>query len=580
MNNHLDHQQMLAYLDGELSRLENHRAEEHLHSCWTCRTEAEHLKADIATILDSQKEAFSPSLPPPPNAWASFDMLVARSAPVPEAALRLRAMASLDSISGRSWVFAMSLAVILIAVVAFGTFHAPVVSAKEVLRRIEVADAKRSTIAMDQVIRERVRIRRTTRSTGKQESTVANAWRSRKAAYWENPQDDAVIADLEAAYKAHFIALSLPLASSSVSDWGKATHGAPTITRRGTAFDLTYVSANPGSNAIQSVSFLLEPDSWTVKQMTLALPNAFFEVTEEDFDVVPANSVSPILRAQLELAPFPSAAPPATIDPVALPTNEAGVHSPINLDSAEIAVFTTLHHLKVDLGEPVTVVRTQGGVEVGIWQLPEDRQEELRSALSGQPGVQILTSAPHVSVVKISPSSPQPSRPALVTADSETDDRLIKFFGGADKEQEFTQRVLNTSTDMLSHLYALRGLQAEFPTATEERLSREDRSRLAVLVQDHAEAIRSNLDTLATQLLPLDNRFGVAQSPMPASSLGIAWQQGSLDSLQAGKAIDHLLRALLTTSEDPATPDKALPEIGQNISRLGAKLGALSVAVQ
>jgi len=570
MNNHLDHQQMLAYLDGELSRAETHKAEKHLHSCWTCRTEVEHLKSDIATILDSQREMFSPALPSPPSPWPTFNMLMGRSAPTPRPSTWMRMVAAIGTMATPSRIFAASMAVVGIVAVTFATFRSPVVSAKEVLRHIEVADAKRSDIGKDNVIRERVHIRRTTRNTGRQDSTVADTWRSRKAAYWENSKNDPVLFDLESEYKSHGVPLSLPLSASSTMGWGNAMRAEPNVTRSGEDLDLTYVPAGTHSDGIERVSFRVQPDNWTVKQMTIGLPDASFEVTEDDFDIVPVSSVPPMLLAELELPPFPTSAPQSVIHPLPHAEYDSTRVGTVDLNSAEIDVFATLHRLKVDLGDPVTVTRTQNSVQVGVWQLPEDRQNELRAALSGKPGIQVLTSSPRSVIAKATVSLPssETSGPIHIAVDSAGDERLLKFFGSSEREQEFTAQALATSTTMLSHLYALRNLEAQFSPEREQSLSQEDRDRLAVLVRDHAAAISSSLDALRTQLEPLDTNFDVLRiAPAVGSSTG-DWQRGCLESLETGRAIDHLLRSLLTTNQQPTPLDSALPDIERNISRL------------
>lgn len=102
MNSHLNPQQMLAYLDGELSKSEMHQAQDHLHSCWTCRSQVERLKSDIATILDAQNESFSPALPPPPRPWASFETMLALSFPAQPVSLWARMTAYIARQSGES----------------------------------------------------------------------------------------------------------------------------------------------------------------------------------------------------------------------------------------------------------------------------------------------------------------------------------------------------------------------------------------------------------------------------------------------------------------------------------------------
>jgi hypothetical protein len=580
MNNHLDRQQMLAYLDGELSRAETHRAEEHLHSCWTCRTEVEHLKDDIATILDSQKGTFSPALPPPPGPWPAFNMLVARTATAPQPNIWMRLAAAISTIATPSRVLAVSVAAIGIVLFTFATFKSQVVSAKEVLRRIEVADVKRSEIVMTQVIRERVHIRKTTRSFGRQDSTIINTWKSRKAAYWETSKDDAVVSDLEAEYKSHGVPVSLPLSASSATEWGKAIGGEPTVSRQGSDLDLTYAatpSASPDS--IRQVSFLIQPDTWTVKQMTLALPDTSFEVTEDNFDIVLSSSVPPLLLAELELAPFPAVASEPVIHPLPRMGHNI-VALPMDLDSVELDVFSTLHRLHADLGEPVTVAHSSRKVEVGVWQLPPDRQNEIRMALQNEPGVLIQTSRPiQRPQLTAAASSPIPSpAPTRITLPSDDEDqRLVKFFGDAEKEQTFTRDALAKSTNVLAHLYALRNLQAQFPPEREQTLSPTDQAQLASIIRDHAVAVSSALSDLQSQLSPLNGTFNVAAtSPgAEADSSGTRWQDASLDALGVARSADHLLRDVLTTSETPAAPDAALPELQQKLSHLAAEMRAL-----
>lgn len=73
----------------------------------------------------------------------------------------------------------------------------------------------------------------------------------------------------------------------------------------------------------------------------------------------------------------------------------SAIHLPaVNLDKAELDVLATLHRQHADLGELVTVSRSSREVQVGLWELPTERQNELRAALGDQPGVQVELTAP------------------------------------------------------------------------------------------------------------------------------------------------------------------------------------------
>jgi hypothetical protein len=355
------------------------------------------------------------------------------------------------------------------------------------------------------------------------------------------------------------------------------------VSLQGSDFDLSFTGAADGSSeSVERVNILIQPETWQVKQMTLDFPDSSFEVTEDDYSVMPNSAIPTELLAYLEPEAMPALAPHTR--PAA---NLAGaVHLPVvNLDEAELNVFTTLHNLKADLGEPITVNRSNQAVEVGIWQLPVDRRNELRTALAAEPGVQVELAAPRMpiksSVVEeTNPTSLSSGAPLHIEVQSgDEDQRLLKFFGSADREQDFTNDALATSTAILSHLYALRNLQGQFPSNRDQFLPQELQSQLRALVQDHVTAIATNVEALGRQLAPLDASFHVIPCTASVPPTVTNWQGGSLEALDTARVVDHLLRALLTTNEAPAMPNSALPQIDQNLCRLRAELKNLSVGV-
>jgi hypothetical protein len=584
MNNHLNPQKMLAYIDGELSKSETRRAEEHLHSCWTCLTEVERLKDDIALILDAQKEQFVPALPPPPKPWVSFETLLARNLPEQPESSWTRRTIFIRSLVSPAMIFVSSFVIAGLIILAYSFFRSRTVSAKEVLRQVQIADTRRATITKDQVIRERIHVRKTTHGQNHPQLASVDTWKSPTTAYWNVTDNDTAAADLKAQYQAHGIPVSLPLSAASVDSWGKAAGGAATVSQQGSDVDVSFTgSSNVAQGAVERVSLLIQPATWQVKQMTLEFPDESFEVTEDDYSVMPTSDVPPDLLAHLE----PEALPPALPGPVSPMVSGAAanaIHLPmVNLDKAELNVFATLHSLKADLGEPVSVTRSGQAVQVGIWQLPPERQSELRAALADQPGVQVELTAPRlpfknsVMTEATVPASASDGSPIHIDVESGGDDqRLMKFFGSPEREQDFTNEALATSTAILSHLYALRNLQGQFPYDRTQALASEQQTQLQMLVQDHATAIAASLDALARQFAPLDANFSVTPCAPSVAPMAINWQGGSLEALETARVVDHLLRALLTTSRAPAVPDSALPEIDQNLCKLRAQLKNLS----
>ena len=581
MSNHLTSRQMLAYIDGELSRAETRRVDKHLHSCWTCLAEMERLKSDIATILDAKNEAFVPALPPPPRPWPGFDTLLARKKSIHPASRWERFSGFFHkSLSPVRMGFAAGIFAVLL-VGAYSIFHTGTVSAKEVLQHVENMDRQRSTITKNQVIRERVHIRKVYRGQRQPKLTRVETWKSTTAAYWNVASDDDVATDLKAKYKTHEIPLGLPLSAASVDSWGKVAGGNPTVSRQGADVDLSFHAANNGSvDTVKQVSFIVQPETWKIKQLTLDFSDASFEVTEDDYSVVSTSEIPGVLLAYLEPEALPAIPAQPDIHPVSDVTTDV-IHLPaVNLDQAELDVLATLHRLNADLGEPVTLARSRRSIDVGLWALPPNRQEELRTALSSKAGVRVEITVPHVPPKKESPAggvaSPGMESPLEVQTDSESDDqRLLKYFGNPQREQDFTNEALGTSTAILSHLYALRNLQTEFSAKRTQLLAPDQQVQLSALVQDHATAISASLEALSRQLSPLNTYFDVPSCAPSKAHVTTTWQDRSLEALENARNADHLLRALLTTSQTPAVPDSALPEIWQKLCLLRTEMATL-----
>jgi hypothetical protein len=483
-----------------------------------------------------------------------------------------------NSLLSPARVLVSSAAIVVLVILAYSAFRSRAVSAKEVLRRVQIAETTRTTITKDEVIRERVHIRKTMRGESRSQSMQVDTWKSTTAAYWNAPDSNSIAADLEAQYKAHDIPIGLPLSAASADSWGKVAGGSPTISQQGSDVDLSFTGSGDGATgAVERVNLLIQPETWQVKQMTLEFPDVSFEVTEDDFSIVPVSAVTPELLAHLE----PEAIPQMLAQSVAHPlsgTAASLIHLPaVDLDHAELDVFATLHRLNADLGEPVTVTRSSQSVQVGLWQLPPDRQNELRAALEPKPGVEVELAAPlrsgAISKPAIAPLLTAASGPLYIPAESSGDDqRLLKLFGSVEKEQEFTNQTLATSTAILSHLYALRNLQGQFPPEKEQSLPPKERVQLTALVRDHVAAVATSLNTLRTQLAPLNTAFHIPTNELTAQPAVINWQSGALEALETARNGDHLLRSMLTTRQTPTTPDIALPQIEQELSHLRAEL--------
>jgi hypothetical protein len=581
MSNHLNHPQMLAYLDGELPKAEMANVADHLHSCWTCRIEMERLEGDIATILDAHNESFAPSIPPPSKAWPTFETLIAHKSTEPRQPMFLRLAAVMRVHLTPMRGFALASLVAGIILFFFLRLGSTTVSAKEAVANIRLAEQRQASVSSGQIVRQRFHVKESRWDGMQRKSDSVAAWKSSRAAVWESSdKHDPTIDSLRREYAASHVAIDLPISAAAFDAWEGIVGGEPSLARDGTRLQIAFhrESTHSGSQPT-ALSFRVVPSTWHVESMTLQFGDDSFEISEEDLSAIPTSEVPPLLLAELEPPPVPFVMP--LVPPrVVSDTSVAIIPTlAINLDQEQLRVMMTLHRLGADLGEPVTVTHSAHRVEVGVWQLPPERQSEIRSALQGDALVTVNSLPPKFQATRTLdstafPASPVPARISVPSGDE--DQRLLKFFGSAEKEQAFTKEALRKSTEILAHLYALRNLQAQFPPERELELAPSAQSQLDLMVQDHVKLATASLVGLEQQLTPLNRSFAVAMSDMNTAEDGdTKWQNVSIDALSTARAADHLLRDLLTTSNTSSTPDTALPELQEKLTHLSAEMKGL-----
>ena len=104
------------------------------------------------------------------------------------------------------------------------------VSANEVLRRATVADTGRLAVTQQQVVKQRVRVKRTTRRGTPALAASLEAWKSTTSTYWK--AGDSVSAELRERYKSNGLADALPLSPPAVESWVKIAGTEPSALYR------------------------------------------------------------------------------------------------------------------------------------------------------------------------------------------------------------------------------------------------------------------------------------------------------------------------------------------------------------
>jgi hypothetical protein len=558
MTKHLSQEELLRYLDGELSKSAMQTIAAHLQACWSCNVEFDRLKEHIAAILDAETNFTGPSAPPP-RPWPRLDKrldeamdrattpLWKRLFPIPERHVR--------------WRMAYGLAGLALTLVVLSVLRPEPVSAREALRRAAEADTARLTISGRQVARQRVRVRRTARRAASARDTQLEAWQTTKAAYW-NSGADPVSAELRARYQANGLDAALPLSPQTVESWVKIAGAEPSASETRESIDVQVVSAATGKeDGLEGVALHVRRDGWHVDEMTLSFADVTYRIVEEESVVLTRANVPPDVLALLEPQTAPREAPASA---PALATGRDGARS--NLDDLEMEIRHDLHTAGADLDGSLEISQSPPDeVVVNASRLPAEMREKVAALLGKRSGARVELHEPATAgsdgrITRIIPPAASPS--------DRSDPRLTRFLESENTPPNYVRFVLENSNNVLTRLHALRSLAMRWPPEQEARLSSGAKARLRAIVENHAKATRLAAAELSQRIAPLVTHFGHTISAESAVTVEGPWQQAGVSGLAAAQRTDRTLRSLLTTSEMPLSPDEGIPMLVQGMRDL------------
>lgn len=574
MSRHLRRDELLCYLDGEMSWMRRMQCRRHLRSCWCCRTDLESLESTIHQIVIAQEAVLLPHTPAPPNAWVSFDSLISTELKINSSSTALPPQ------YGGWWRHAVIAAGVLVVAGILVTrfFAIDSVSAREVIQHVESAEATRELLPTGHVIRQRIHITRSSRTHSYSEDSVVNAWRSESNAVWTSDGKDSAVSSLQRIYAAYQIPDCLPMEGKVLAKWMQLAGGGGSARHTSDGIILDFGDADDSTRP--AIELHVTPNAWTVHEMQLTLHDETYRIAEDDFLVMPLDAAPVAIQARLS----------APMEPLAAPVRNMAVETPVvlgsgQLKSAELSVMISLHRIQADLGDPITINSTARGINVGLWQLPAERQAQVKSALEGIPSVTVSTVAPHgrtrvastdeaialTTEVRAGIQSPAPI---------ESDPRALKLMGGMSAEQSFATLALSKFDAVIAQIYSLNNLAERFDAQNEAALSDDARSELQVLVHDHAGQASAALSDLQNAMVPLTTLYGgmsndVDVTPQPVSD---SWQLRSVHALQMARRTDSLLRGILTSSSTPVDPHLGIPAVQKQLSSLAADVLALRTA--
>lgn len=562
MANHLSPEQLLRSLDGELSNSAARKTNEHLRTCSRCTLELDRLKDHVATIREAQLEIFEPSLPSPPNSWPRLEPRLDAMADTARTPLWKRLFGFVGGIVRPPFAYAgTALTLLLIALLIWGPI-APL-SAKEVIQRVAAADGERLAITPQEVVRQQVRVTKTKDLTSQKQTARLECWKSTRSTYW-NSGSDPVSAELLDHYKANGLASALPLSPVALESWIKLTGSEPSASPEKERIRVQAISnGNRRAQGLEAISFEVEQRGWHVDGMTLSFDDGTFQVQEEESSVLGRAEVPRNVLAVLEPREMEDAARPTG----RVPSGPLRVAPTVNLDALEMTVRYDLHRIGADLGANIEIVkRPPSEVAVNAAGASPQVKGQLAALLANKPGVVLEFQRP-----ADGGNSGPATRIAAVpqSAARQSDQRLLNYFGDAQAEENYSRSVLESSTNVLAHLYALRDLAVRWSPEEEARLSADSKVQLAAMVRDHARGAQAAVSQLKTQLDSLLKGLGYQTlGEVPVSGVAMNWQNATGSSLDQARTADHILRSLLTTSATPMSLDDAVPHLQQSLRAL------------
>jgi anti-sigma factor RsiW len=526
---HPDDGLLLRYLDGELSGRKARQVREHLEACWQCRADVEQLQATISQSVRYRKDVLG-ALPAPPAEWSRLDFESVDAELAAESFwARLSRLFSPRQNAPIRWALSGAAALALALLAIHQLRETPKVEAAALLKKaVAVADARPHTSR-------RLRI-----TTAHKQLTHLVGSPVQLAA------DEREIAAL--FHAAHYD-FDDPLSARAYSGW------------RGqlAAYQDQVETSDPNVYTITTTT----PDG-ALRSATLKLRSSDLEPVEGRFEfrdsqwvemtelvgqqTLPASTVAGTtggMPRQPGMPPVPEAVAPEAPEPPGF--------------AEEVQVYSALHQVGADLGDPIEVSRSGGEIVVSGNGVSPQHQQKIHN---------LLDRLPHVAVRFSEPSFPASSQPAPepATRDAASPEkpkypaRLEQRLGGRPQFERFSGQVMDWSEAVMARVYALHNLAQQFPAEKETALRPEERRTLRAIGADHINALKTDLQKLVRTVNPVLTDIG-ARASVPTPSLAESWQPASDQLFASGRRMETLLASVLGMTPDSAPAEDASSQL-------------------
>ena len=501
---------LLLYSDGETDAAETLKLDLHLGACEQCGTALKEIRRTAADCVLYRK-TLETVLPAPPAPWDNIYGKFEQAGPWYS--------------RFRIWRLAVPVAAAaaLFAVIYYRHANAPSVRADELLRKAAIAAPHKAGAR-------KIRIRTNSKAAAQTLLRAANY-----------PADD-------------------PLSARAYSDWRDRLPAKSDFVAELPA--AVQIRTIPSSGDLAEARLTLATSDLHAVEATLRFKNSdFIEMHEMNDDAIAAKPAPAVGVAPVEVRP-------------ALPKSEPGATVPVVLATPadELRVFSALHALQADLGEPVEVRRSGATVFVDAAGLSAGRQQQFRMAFDGQPSVQLRFDSP-ASVAAGDGSATN----TVVRRDTAIQLAIERHFGSKPQAERFGEQILESSDGMMTRAHALRRLSQRFPAAIEAQFSPADRDTLASLRREHAAAFADRSAALRRAMDPVLTALGAPVAPNPASPVSPSWQAAADNAFESARQTERLVAAVLGGSPGETVSEAEFArQSRQRLARLEAVIADLS----
>jgi len=242
------------------------------------------------------------------------------------------------------------------------------------------------------------------------------------------------------------------------------------------------------------------------------------------------------------------------------PASEAGApkteHGNLELDA-----IAALHRIGADVGEPVELRRSAGGLELVATAVSAAREQEIREALAPFTEVQLRFANPDRQTPALAPrESDAPAEERLQGIRAKLDEQL----GSAGREA-MEGRALEQSAHLLARLHALDDLEHRFPAEVRSRFTTGESTLFEHMRADHLGHARESLAELQTVFDSIGDASGV-------SSTNAAHAESVLEN---ARRLDEAIGVMLGGAPSRKSPADLMAAASASLSALRRELEAM-----